>query len=709
MRFLITILSSLLFAVNAYSAELSGSEEAEQATDSAQVSDSNTSSATSQCSPAEVQENQAILTECSAKWSTWGVNPPPPASELRDPNNCAGMVSVGTLEGCGDALVALPIFMAEMGLRGMLATLPTDKNTLAYVSQNGSQAEIAAFLTNEFMEETCGISQVTESVYIDNKCEQSVTTNSHTATPEASRTCRQQGLAEVQAAAACRRSGDTRGKYRAIAGELRARAQAIKETQDEKRRMEAQFQSDLADIKNSCGVHMNPLRGSMLKYIAPFSYLAKEMQNAAAPRPSEIQAFNDCVERKTVGNLELRKALVKQSTGLMAQIAGSFSALKCYNERERKKLMCEVALGVLSGGAGLTAALARKLGPGALRGARRFTGRADNIATDTAASGSDNALSNVVQRNAQLNDADRITAAKDVLNRPNLTAYEQQSIIDAHNVGSTRPGAGVGNYTQAELAEKTRILNEAGFSTAERRQLMEAGITGQTPGTSASGTVLTGRMIDNGYGRQIPETTPYVRPAGYPASATNDQIRGNMNVIQSKRTALQANPNQPDNARLLAQSIEIDQRLKSGSTEMTDELRGLYQQEARNLDAHYTSTARNGRNRDPLDVSNAYADYAAALPAGPQRDAAIAKSVEYRDVYAKSDAYRRETARITPPAGSSGERVSEVTVHGNDFAMLRAHAQSVSDPLARARAQAQMDAISAYARSQKWNMQYFTR
>jgi len=676
------------------------------------ASQNSNTTAINKCTPAEVQNNQAILNTCNSKWSSWGIDPAPPASELRDPNNCSSLVSTGTLQGCADAIIALPIFMAELGARAMIATLPTDKNTLAFVSQHGSQEEINAFLGNEFMEETCGISKATEANYVSLKCEQSTFTNSHTASTEASSACRQQGLAEIQAAAACRKKPETRAKYRAVSADIRARGLAIKTSQDEKRRLEEQFQSDLAEIKNDCRVYMNPLHGSMLKYLAPFRYLAKEAQNIAAPRASEVQLFNDCVETKTRGNIELRQALEKQSMGLMAQIAGSFSALKCYNERERKKLMCEVALGVMTGGAGISAALARKLGPGALSGARRFTGRGKNItstADDAVANTVPSSINNTVARNAQLNDTDRIAAAQDMTGR-RFTAFEQQSLLDAHNVGANRAGAGVGNYTQAEIAEKTRILREAGFSQEERRRLMEAGIAGRpvAGGTTNTGTVLTGNYTTDIYGRRFAETVPYRRPAGYPASATDAQIRRNLNAVQSRRTILDENPSQPDNARLLAGTIQEQQRLRTGTTEMTDELRTLYRKEAENLDSHFNSSTPNGRNRDPLDVSNAYAEYASTLPPGPQRQAAIQRSADYREKYSSTDAHRREQARMQPRPGTGGERVTDASVHANDYSSLREHARTVGDPLARARAQAQMEAIAHYAQSQGWNMRFFS-
>ncbi len=82
-----------------------------------------------------------------------------------------------------------------------------------------------------------------------------------------------------------------------------------------------------------------------------------------------------------------------------------------------------------------------------------------------------------LRRNGILNDADRISAAESRLGR-GLTSVEKDALIEAHNVGANRVGAGIGNYTQAEIAQKARILRNAGLSPADTRRLMEDGIAG---------------------------------------------------------------------------------------------------------------------------------------------------------------------------------------------------------------------------------------
>lgn len=491
------VLFSLILLLSFYShAELGGGAAEDESTARVQTNEPGGS-----CTAEEREENQSIVNECNANWASWGISPVPPQSELRDVNNCSGLVSMGTLEGCADAIIAFPIFMAEMGARALVGLLPTDKNTLAYVSQNGSLQEIAAYLTNEFFKDTCGISPPEEAEYAFLKCDQHTETNPHL-NPEAASSCRAEALNEIQTAMACRRSSETRTKYRGLRAQLTARANSIKAAQDERRRVETEFQRDIAEIKNSCGIYMNPLAGSMRRYISPLRYLATEAANAVAPRASQVQEFNDCVERKTEGKLELREALVRSSTGLLAQISGSFSAMKCYSERERKKLMCDVAIAVVSGGVALGANTVRMLGSGAAAGFAKMSGRAAarnvrNVAEDA---GGDAARAATLRANGALSDVERVAAAETRLGRQ-LTSVEQDAVIQAHNVGADRIGSGIGNYTQAEIAEKARILRDADFPADERSALIRDGIAGRTAQVASAGDDLSLGQLATTLGR----------------------------------------------------------------------------------------------------------------------------------------------------------------------------------------------------------------
>jgi hypothetical protein len=81
---------------------------------------------------------------------------------------------------------------------------------------------------------------------------------------------------------------------------------------------------------------------------------------------------------------------------------------------------------------------------------------------------------------AKLGNAERKEAAKFYLKRE-LPPHQQDAIIKAHEVGSTRAWAWIHNYSQKELLEKIRILEQAGFSKEERRVLLEKGVCGKIP------------------------------------------------------------------------------------------------------------------------------------------------------------------------------------------------------------------------------------
>ena len=79
----------------------------------------------------------------------------------------------------------------------------------------------------------------------------------------------------------------------------------------------------------------------------------------------------------------------------------------------------------------------------------------------------------------------RVSRASSLLGR-DLNEIQKQAIKEAHYVGVLQRGkdgvspARLGNYTQAQLREKNRILKESGFSKEEIRKLMEKSIVGKT-------------------------------------------------------------------------------------------------------------------------------------------------------------------------------------------------------------------------------------
>lgn len=86
--------------------------------------------------------------------------------------------------------------------------------------------------------------------------------------------------------------------------------------------------------------------------------------------------------------------------------------------------------------------------------------------------------------NAALKEEERLQAAKELLGGE-FTPEQEKAIKTAHEIGAGEPGkegqAGVYNYTQAQLREKAEILKKAGFTPAQRRVLLEAGVAGILP------------------------------------------------------------------------------------------------------------------------------------------------------------------------------------------------------------------------------------
>ena len=117
-------------------------------------------------------------------------------------------------------------------------------------------------------------------------------------------------------------------------------------------------------------------------------------------------------------------------------------------------------------------------------GTFNFVGRAATgarRAADTAQAASE-AASAPIALTRNLSDSERLSESERVLGRT-LNTDQRQAVIDAHNVGTGQVGrdgtpAGIGNYTQTQIAGKARRLREAGFNRIQARELMENGLVG---------------------------------------------------------------------------------------------------------------------------------------------------------------------------------------------------------------------------------------
>jgi hypothetical protein len=130
--------------------------------------------------------------------------------------------------------------------------------------------------------------------------------------------------------------------------------------------------------------------------------------------------------------------------------------LECYNTREAAALVCEgmamVATNIGGGPAAIAATSSRLMKLSKLAG--------------------------VTLRDSKALDA------KVVLGGKKLTENQKDAVLEAHNVGTVekrgyRTQGGVeGEYTWGDLKKKSEVMKAADFDRAERRLLMESGITG---------------------------------------------------------------------------------------------------------------------------------------------------------------------------------------------------------------------------------------
>ncbi|MDD2565610.1 MAG: hypothetical protein PHZ26_02380 [Candidatus Gracilibacteria bacterium] len=81
----------------------------------------------------------------------------------------------------------------------------------------------------------------------------------------------------------------------------------------------------------------------------------------------------------------------------------------------------------------------------------------------------------LVEDIAKLGNKERLEAGSFYLKKK-LTPKQEKAVIEAHEVGNDRHGAGMNNYTPEELKQKAKILKKVGFNQNERKVLMEKGV-----------------------------------------------------------------------------------------------------------------------------------------------------------------------------------------------------------------------------------------
>lgn len=322
------------------------------------------------CSPEERiqhrEETHEILAECNANWENWGIDPIPDASELRDPENCSkGLQSWALQTGyaCANALIAIPVMLAQLGAYAIVSLLPIDKTTYSYVIREGTEQDAIDFVYAKFERELCGIAKREINGHVDKKCPMTEReTNSHL-NPEGARACRTEALEEIDQARSCF-SSRLRPSFRENRESIDSEIQEMVSLQNELRRIETEKREKLAQIKRTCEVFLNPLRGNMaFGLLMPVTYTAIDLQSRAFPDEERVAQYNQCVQEQAANDPELVEDLKKSSLSIIDRLIGSTKSYQCYNELTRKEIVCGAAMAVIgAAGPAMLRFLGRKLG-----------------------------------------------------------------------------------------------------------------------------------------------------------------------------------------------------------------------------------------------------------------------------------------------------------------------------------------------------------
>ncbi len=215
---------------------------------------------------------------------------------------------------------------------------------------------------------------------------------------------------------------------------------------------------------------------------------------------------------------------------------GPVTANRCdsYKAESLSQENCALAVGLTALGVGLSSEAGQRLAARALPGGRQpATTAAADQPRPPPTTRADQPGSEVVPPagpataapTARIAAADRprVDRAREILGGRELTPSQQDAIVRAHNVGVGQPGrdgspARIGNYTRAQLDEKTDILRRAGFNVDDRRRLIESGTVGvaggRPPGVqtdfvsyvNSEGQRVAGRIVgQDQWGGQIVE------------------------------------------------------------------------------------------------------------------------------------------------------------------------------------------------------------
>ncbi len=172
--------------------------------------------------------------------------------------------------------------------------------------------------------------------------------------------------------------------------------------------------------------------------------------------------------RETNALMRMSMSISKQLLSrVMELISQKYQEIGCLNFEAKSKTVCQFIGEIFIPPVG---------GFVLLKHGIKASGRFSNIAKAF------DKLDDVTQQARGSHNRRRLNEARHVLER-DLTPQQRRAVIEAHEVGQNEPGkdgspARIGNYTQAQLRQKARILKNQGFNQREIRTLMENGIVG---------------------------------------------------------------------------------------------------------------------------------------------------------------------------------------------------------------------------------------
>lgn len=312
------------------------------------------------CTASQLSQNIKIRKECQLNWRKLGLAAPLTEAQLRGVKECAdSYVVVKSIEGCAEALMALPIVLGETAALAAVwyATKPKPDSYI-YVFQNGTLAEMKAFLSNEFFREMCELAPSDINTYPALACPN---TQSHINHGITHGKCREQALVTVNKARVCHRSN--RNAYKARVEDINKEAIEMLRVREKLKKDHSYRMAEINRIREACRVEMNPFGSFFQVSLSPAIVAArgaKALQNFVYPSDKEVLAFNRCVWKQTVKQEDLREELFHNSLGFIEQITGYIDSMQCFNARERMAMSCHTAQVIYSGGGAVMAKLTAK-------------------------------------------------------------------------------------------------------------------------------------------------------------------------------------------------------------------------------------------------------------------------------------------------------------------------------------------------------------